>query len=149
MQNEQLQTMTIKQLKAYCKSHQISGYSGLCKTDIINLILNKPIPTKKEFNLNKTELISPAALQLKKVDELRFICRQMGLIAYQKTKSAMIANILQQHNGETKVATSNTNTTSPKIIQGQQYELDSNDDISFQIKPSTKPPDDISSSEDD
>ena len=120
-------SMTIKQLKLYCKEHQIAGYSGLCKKDIINIILNKPIPIKKEYELQQDDLVSEEKLQTKKVDELRFICRQMGLTIYKKTKSIMIHQIL--HNLKQVVEKIHINTENkPKIIRGQLCDLDSDDE---------------------
>ena len=35
--------MTVKELKAYCKKHQIKGYSKLRKSQILSLIKKKVI----------------------------------------------------------------------------------------------------------
>jgi hypothetical protein len=37
---EQLQGMTVKQLKAFAKSYQLTGYSQLRKADLIQFIIN-------------------------------------------------------------------------------------------------------------
>ena len=122
-----MQKMTIKQLKTYCKDHHIVGYSGLCKNDIINIILNKPIPIKKEYALITEDLRCMDRLQSKKVDELRYICRQIGISIYKKTKSTMIAQILQKSNEMNKNPIY-SNGIMPKIIRGQLYGLDSDDE---------------------
>lgn len=84
-----LKTKTVPELKAMCKAHNIKGYSGLNKDQLITLL-------KKD---QKLDAAAPApgqkTLQNLKLDQLKQLCKEYNITAYSKLKKPDLVKRLE------------------------------------------------------
>ena len=85
--------MTITDLKKHCKEHHIRGYSGLRKAEIIQLIQGA---FNKTWKIDTNILLDESKLRRKKIDELRYIAKHLGIDAT-GSKNDLIHSIISIH----------------------------------------------------
>ena len=121
--------MTIKELKHYCRQNSISNYSNKSKLKIIELILSnkthKSSITNTSNNLiNNQSLMANlvsndmllSKLNEKKIQELRHICKTLGINIYnKKTKQKIIESILATNDAEVADFIQNINDYNQKV----------------------------------